>query len=225
MAQMVLRMLVVLVFIIASGCYWLTFTSSGLHWLLATASRATDGALTFSGVSGSLQHTFRAQTIAFKNDELEARVENLVFRWQPQRLLTGDLLIEALTLQSVEVHSAPSEKEEEPAQLPETLALPVGVVIEKLGIRSLKTYTLGNDQPDLEVSDLALRLDSDGKRHRLQTLALELEQGKIAGNLEIAPDAPFDLAARLVFYGWPQAVNANNQLSHVVLQLGATCSN
>ena len=214
------RMLVVLVFIIANGCYWLTFTSSGLHWLLATASRATDGALTFSGVSGSLQHTFRAQTIAFKNDELEARVENLVFRWQPQRLLTGDLLIEALTLQSVEVHSAPSEKEEEPAQLPETLALPVGVVIEKLGIRSLKTYTLGNDQPDLEVSDLALRLDSDGKRHRLQTLALELEQGKIAGNLEIAPDAPFDLAARLVFYGWPQAVNANNQLSHVVLQLG-----
>ncbi|ABI59656.1 translocation/assembly module TamB domain-containing protein [Nitrosomonas eutropha] len=202
-----------------SGLYWLVFTSSGLHWLFATASRATNGALTFSGISGSLQHAFHAQTITFKNDGLDARVENLDFRWQPQRLLTGNLLIEALTIQSVEVHSAPSEEEEEPVTQPESLSLPIGMVIEKLGIRSLKTYTLGNDQPDLEISDLVLRLDSDGKRHRLQTLALELEQGKIAGNLEIAPNPPFDLTSQLVFYSWANAVNADNKPSHAVLKL------
>lgn len=214
-----LGMLLILMLIITSSLYWLTFTSSGLHWLLATASRATNGALTFSGVSGSLQHNFHAHTIAFKSDELDAHIQNLVFRWQPQRLLTGHLLIEALTIQSVEVHSAPSEEDETPIKLPETLSLPISIVIEKLGIRSLKTYTLGNEQPDLEVSDLALRLDSNGKRHRLQTLALELDQGKIAGNLEIAPNPPFDLVSQLVFYHWPKAVNADNQLSHVVLQL------
>lgn len=211
--------LVTLLLVVTGSLYWLTFTSNGLHWLLTTASRATDGALMFSGVSGSLQHAFHAQTIAFKNDELDARIENLVFRWQPQRLLTGNLLIEVLTMQSVEVHSAPS-KDEKPVEQPETLSLPVGVVIEKLGIRSLKTYTLGKEQPDLEVSDLALRLDSDGKRHRLQTLALELEQGKIAGTLEIAPDPPFNLSSQLVFYAWPKAAaNTDNQFSHVVLQL------
>lgn len=212
--------LVTLMLAMTGSFYWLIFTSSGLHWLFATASRATDGALTFSGVSGSLQHAFHAQLITFKSDELDARVENLDFRWQPQRLLTGNLLIEALTIQSVAVHSAPSEEAEEPATQPETLSLPIGMVIEKFGIRSLKTYTLGNDRPDLEISDLALRLDSDGKRHRLQTLALELAQGKIAGNLEIAPDAPFDLTSQLVFYSWTNAVNTDNKPSYVVLQLG-----
>lgn len=71
-------------------------------------------------------------------------------------------------------------------------------MIEKLGIRSLKRYTLGNDQPDIVMTDLALRLDSDGKRHHLQTLALGLEWGKIAGNLEIGIHPPFDLASQLV---------------------------
>lgn len=212
--------LIGLVLILASSLYWLIFTTNGLHWLLATVSQATDGALMVSGVSGNLQHDLHAQTIAFKNDELDVRIENLIFRWQPQQLLTGKLLVEALTIQSVEMHSASSDSEDEkPIEQPETLALPIRIVIEKLGIRSLKTYTQGKEQADLEVSDLALRLDSDGKRHRLQTLALTVEQGKIAGNLEIAPNQPFDLNAQLVFYAWPKSVNADNQLSHATLQL------
>ncbi|MXS84408.1 hypothetical protein ABO04_00380 [Nitrosomonas sp. HPC101] len=210
--------LAALILIVAGGIYWLTFTSVGLHWLLATAARATGGALTFSDVSGSLHHTVHAGTIAYQSDELVARVEDMTFRWQPQHLLTGNLLIEALMIQSVEVHSAPSE-DEEPIQQPESLSLPVSMVIEKLGIRSLKTYTLGNDQPDLVVTDLALRLDSDGKRHRLQTLALELEQGKIAGNLQIAPDPPFDLTSQLVFYNWADAANTRDRSGYAAVHL------
>lgn len=101
-----LRILAGVMLAIAGGLYWLIFTSAGLHWLLATASHATHGALTFTGVSGSLQHTFHAGAIAYKSDDLTAEVEGLTFRWQPQRLLTGNLLIEALMIQSIEIHSA-----------------------------------------------------------------------------------------------------------------------
>lgn len=211
--------LVLLILGVTGGIYWLISTPSGLHWLLATASRVTDGALTFSGVTGSLHRTFHAQSIAFRDDELVALVEDLTFRWQPQHLLTGNLLIEALTIQSVEVHSAPSE-EEEPATLPESLRLPISIAVNKLGIRSLKAYTLGNDAPDVVITDLALRLDSDGQRHHLQTLALELEWGKIAGNLQIDADPPFDLASRLVFYNWATAANTDGKPSHIAIRLG-----
>lgn len=192
----------------AGGMYWLIFTPAGLHWLLATASQATRGALTFSDVSGSLHHTFHAGTIAYKSDNLKAEVEGVTFRWQPQRLLTGNLHIEALLIRSAEIHSTASEKQE-PATLPESLSLPVSAVIEKLGIRSLKTYTSGNDRPDIAINDLALRLDSDGKRHYLKTLALDLGWGKIAGNLEIGVHSPFELTSRLVFYNWANATHTD----------------
>lgn len=211
--------LILLILGITGGIHWLFSTSSGLHWLLATASRATDGALTFSGVTGSLRRTFHAQSIVFRDDKLVALVEDLTFRWQPQHLLTGNLLIEALTVRSVEVHSAPSE-EEESAAPPESLRLPINITISKLGLRSLKTYTLGNDTPDIIVTDLALRLDSDGQRHHLQTLALELEWGKIAGNLQIDADPPFDIASRLVFYNWATAVNTDGKPSYFTIRLG-----
>lgn len=202
---------VVVVLAVTSGFYWLIFTSAGLHWLLMIASQATGGALTFSGVSGSLHHTVHAGMIAYQSDELAARVEDMTFRWQPRQLLTGKLHIEALMIRSVEVHSAASEKEEEPVTLPEDLSLPVDIVVEKFGIRSLKHYTLGNDQPNIAMTDLALRLNSDGKRHHLQTLALGLEWGKIAGNLEIGVHPPFDLASQLVFYNWANVANTSSE--------------
>lgn len=212
-----LRILAGVMLAIAGGLYWLIFTSAGLHWLLATASHATHGALTFTGVSGSLQHTFHAGAIAYKSDDLTAEVEGLTFRWQPQRLLTGNLLIEALMIQSIEIHSAAVSEKKEPAALPESLSLPIGVIIEKLGIRSLKTYTSGNSKPDIIINDLALRLDSDGKRHHLQTLALDLEWGKIAGNLEIGAHSPFDLTSQLVFYRWANTANDNPGYAAVYL--------
>ena len=201
----------VLALAVASGFYWLIFTPAGLHWLLMIASQTTGGALTFSGVSGSLHHTVHAGTIAYQSDELTARVEDMTFRWQPRQLLTGKLHIETLMIGSVEVHSAASEKKEEPVTLPENLSLPVDAVIEKLGVRSFKSYTLGNDQPDIAMTDLALRLDSNGRRHHLQTLALGLEWGKIAGNLEIGAHPPFDLASQLVFYNWANVANTSSE--------------
>lgn len=204
--------------VVASGFYWLMFTSGGLHWLLAVAAQATGGALTFTNVTGSLHHAFQAEAIAYQSDGLTARIEGMSMRWQPQDLLTGNLHVEALMMRSVEVHStAPEEKKKEPASMPESLSLPVGIVIGKLGIRSLKTYTLGKEQPDVVLADLALRLDSDGRRHHLPTLALESEWGKIAGTLEIGSSPPFDLNAQLVFYGWPNATNGES--SHAAIRL------
>ena len=209
--------LILLLLTLAGSAYWLTFKPSGLNWLLATAYRVTDGALTFSGVTGSL-NSFNAQTIAFRDDELDVYVEDLTFRWQPQNLLTGDLLIDVLNARAIEVHSAPTE--EKPAEMPESLQLPVKIVINKLGVQSLKTFTLGNDSPDAALTNLALRLESDGKLHHLRTFALEHELGKVAGNVLIGASPPFNLAARLVVHGWATASSDDNSLSYVAIRLG-----
>lgn len=209
--------LMLLLLSLASGAYWLIYTPSGLLWLLTTASSATGGALAFSGVSGSLQ-SLQAQSIAYREDALHAQVQDLTFRWQPQRLLTGDLVIEALTARDVALHTVPAE-EEEPATMPESLRIPLGIAIDKLGILSLRIFTLGNETPDLVLTHLALRLESDGRLHRVRTFTLEHEAARIAGNLLIGADSPFDLSGQLVLHSWPGASSEADLPGHAALRL------
>lgn len=214
-----ISILLSLILAIGGGMYWLTLTPSGLLWLLSTASRATDNAFVYSGASGSLLKAFRLDTFAYRSDELIVEGEALVLRWQPRRLLQGEVRVNALAIDSLQVHTQPSEDDDEPVTLPESLRLPVKIAIDKFGIRSLEAYTLGNDEPDIVLSDLALRLDSDGALHRLRTMTVALEQGKLAGSLQIAGDPPFKLDSQLVFYNWPQALGADGK-SLAAIHLG-----
>lgn len=215
----VLGTLMLLLLALTGGLYWLVFKPSGLNWLLAAATRVTEGALTYSGVTGSL-NSFNARSIAFRDDKLFLRVEDLTFRWQPQSLLTGSLTIGILNARSIELHRASTEETgEESLGMPESLQLPVKIAIDLLGIQSLKMFTLGNGDPDIILTNLALRLESDGKLHYLRTFSLEHEFGKIAGNLLIGATPPFELASRLVFHGWAVASSQDRSLSFAALRL------
>src|SRR5690606_9674205 len=140
------------------------------------------------------------------------------FRWQPRRLLTGDLVIEAPTARDVALHTVPAE-EEEPATMPESLRIPLGIAIDKLGILSLRIFTLGYETPDLVLTHLALRLESDGRLHRVRTFTLEHEAARIAGNLLIGADSPFDLSGQLVLHSWPGASSEADLPGHAALRL------
>lgn len=202
--------------IVAGSAYWLSTTTSGLQWLLTTVSQASGNTLVFTDVTGNL-HALRIGLIHFQNDENLVTVENFAVDWQPRNLLGKTLLIEMLAADTVEFSSAPSDA---PPSLPDTLQLPFNIVINQLGIRSLRTFTLGNDSPDFSAQELALRLDSGDTVHQLPIFSLTLEQGKLAGRLQIATHAPFDLSGLIVLHDWPAALAANYPASsHVSLRL------
>lgn len=198
--------------IFASGAYWISTTTSGLQWLLTTVSQASGNTLAFTDINGNLR-SLRIGLLTYQDEESIVRVENLAVDWQPRDLLNATLLIEMLTADRVELHSAPSE---EPLSLPDNLQLPVDVVIDRLGIRTLHIYTLGSETPDFSAREIALRLSGDDTLHRLPVFSLTLEQGKLAGKLQVATHAPFALSGQLVFHGWPAAISADYPASSIV---------
>src|SRR5690606_25194117 len=117
----------------------------------------------------------------------------------PHRLLTGKLLIHALSMQSIALHSAPSEEE---TVMPEDLSLPVELTVERLHIGALHGYTLDDEpvetrQPDFSLSGVSLRLDSHARQHAISRVALSSAFGALqaTGFIETAP--PFRLRAML----------------------------
>ena len=211
-----LAVLLLVLSMLAGGAYWLGTTTSGLQWLLATVSRASGNALVFTDITGNLP-SFRIRSMRYQDDEYIAKVENLAADWRPRDLLNTTLLIETLTADTVEFSSAPSD---DPLSLPDTLQLPFDIVINQLGIRSLRTYSFGSDTPDFSAQQLALRMTSGDALHQLPIFSLTLEQGKLAGRLQIATHAPFDLSGHVVFHAWPAALVTDYPASsHISLRL------
>ncbi|MDT8364009.1 MAG: translocation/assembly module TamB domain-containing protein [Nitrosomonas sp.] len=209
--------LLLMLFMLAGGLYWLGTTTSGLQRLLTAVSQASGNALVFTDVTGNLQ-SLRIGLITYQDSERAARVEKLAVSWQPRDLLNATLLIKTFTADLVEVHSAPSD---DPASLPDNLQLPIDVIIHQLGIRSLRTYTLGDDTPGFSAQQVALRLTSGDTFYRLPVFSLTLEQGKLAGRLQIGTHAPFDLSSQLTLHAWPTALAVDYpESSHISLRLG-----
>ncbi len=197
-----LAILLLAFFMVTSGAYWLTTTTAGLQWLLTTVSRASDDTLVFADVTGSLP-SLRIGRVIYQDEEYVVKVEKLAIDWCPRDLLNRTLLIEAFTMDTVEFSSAPSDA---PLSLPDTLQLPINVVINQLGIRSLRTFTLGIDTPDFSAQQLVLRLIGSDTLYQFPVFSLTLEQGKLAGRLQIATHAPFDLSSLIVLHDWPAAL-------------------
>ena len=208
----ILAILLPVFFMATGGVYWLTTTTAGLQWLLTTVSRASDDALVFTDVTGSLP-SLRIGRVIYQDEEYVVKIEKLAIDWRPRDLLNRTLLIEAFTMDTVEFSSAPSDA---PLSLPDTLQLPINVVINQLGIRSLRTFTLGIDTPDFSAQQLVLRLIGSDTLYQFPVFSLTLEQGKLVGRLQIATHAPFDLSSLIVLHDWPAALAADYPVSSYI---------
>lgn len=209
---MTLVILLSVLSLLISGAYWLGTTTSGLQWLLTTVSRVSGNTLAFTGISGNLS-SLRIGLIRYQDDDSIATVKNLAVDWRPSKLLSTTLLIETLTADTIEFSSSPSD---DPPSLPDTLQFPISIVIDRLGIRSLRTYSSGSDTPDFSAQQIALRMTSHDGLHQFPIFSLTLEQGKLAGRLQIATQTPFDLSGRVVFHAWPAALALDYPASSLI---------
>jgi translocation and assembly module TamB len=183
---------------LTGGSYWILNTPSGLQWLFAAIQRASNDMVQFEAVSGTAA-ALRIGRLNFVDESTQIAIDQFELRWSPYRLLTGKLLIHALSVQSIALHSAPSEEE---TVMPEDLSLPIELTVERLHIGALHGYTLDDKpietrQPDFSLTGVSLRLQSNTRRHAISRLALNSEFGALqaAGSIETAP--PFRLRAML----------------------------
>lgn len=190
--------MLILLIALTGGGYWILNMPSGIQWLLTAIQRASKDTVQFEAISGTAT-ALRIGKVNFADAATHITIDQFELHWSPHRLLTGKLLIHALSMQSIALHSAPSEEE---TAMPKDLSLPVELTVERLHIGALHVYTINDEPPearqaDFSLSGVSLRLDSHARQHAISRLALNSTFGALqaTGFIETAP--PFRLRAML----------------------------
>lgn len=205
---------------VAGAGTWLFYTESGLQWLSARLSGYGGEDLTLEGVAGTLAGGARVQRIRYAGEDIEVRINQASFSVSALSVLTLSPRIDDLTAAQLLVTTKPTEPRGKP---PETLALPVDVVLRNAYVQELAL--------DLGGKPLAIthvRLDYAGGKteHRIEDLSLSVMGMAAALRGKIDAQPPFALRASFaaVKPEGPQAIvfgTASGNLSALTIDGGA----
>lgn len=205
--------LAALILCAALGIVWMLATESGTRALLSLLGRSPQ--VEMSDVRGTLVDDISIGKLVLHAGQSTLRIEGARMRWQPSQLRSGLLAIERMSARSLVIETR--QGDDQPPQLPATLALPF-----KLSLGSLRVDRLDLTRDGkllLRAADVALSLHYDGSRHRLQLQQMRVLpegaaaiDGKLSGMLMLAATPPFDLDAQWRLDGSHAQGRANGSL-------------
>lgn len=204
--------------LLAATGAWLLAGTSGLQLLAATAARLSAGGVSFTGVSGSLLGPVGVQTLVLDNgSDLRVTAQDVSMDWRFAALLSGRLEVRSLQARDVEVLSLL-------APLPQDLRPPLPLSIANLDIGSLRVIVEESGSPYFSATNLAGRLDSDGRSYRLQDLRADTGYGMLTASGRMDGSRPFALQAQgeLAGVGGPDAARISASVAGDLQQLAVS---
>lgn len=171
---------------------WLVGSESGLQTATQLAGQVTGGRLQLEQANGRLFGPLDIGRVHWQDAGLALTASGVHLDWSPAGLLRGRLEVAALDIGQLQIDKAANDQ---PAVPPADLQLPVAVEITR--------FTLGNlvYNGNPLAHDIAARIDSDGRRHRLADLQLQAADVAMSGQAGIDGLAPFPLSATLNLSG------------------------
>ena len=117
--------------------------------------------------------------------------DDVALTWNPTALLSRGIVVRGLGAQrlTLETNTAAGD-----VPLPQTMALPIEVRIEHLGVGQLD-WRVGTSRG--AIRGLAFGYSGGAAGHRVSDLTFVAAMGAITGNATIGADAPFPIAGRL----------------------------
>ena len=164
---------------------WLLRTPQGARWLLETAAGAAGAELEIDRVEGRLADDLLLEGIRLRREGTEAVLDRLLLRWQPGRLLQGDLAVAELALEGGDITTSPEPPSEEkgPAEFTwprlSGWALRLDAAVEEL---RLEDITLHPPEGEARRLDLAARLTWDEGILEVSDLDAAAEGYRLQGN-------------------------------------------
>jgi translocation and assembly module TamB len=171
---------------------WLGSSESGLRAIAGLAASVSGGRLQIDVASGRLLGAFSLGQVRWTDPEQQIEISGLHVDWSPAALLHGTLQIATLGIEQLHVTLRPSPT---PTPLPTDLRLPLAVDAEKISIATLQWGEA------LTVTDLVARLDSDGRRHRIDGWHARTAGIALSGNATLDGAAPFPVEANAQIAG------------------------
>ncbi len=174
----------------------LASSDAGLPYVTRQLTRLTDGKLEIDGARGSLLSKLSVAQLRWRGATTTIVASDVVVEWDPSALARRQLRIHALGARVIDLAVAPSAHSS--SDLPNSLGLPLAVVIEHASVTTLN-WKLGERAG--KVTGLAFAYRGDAREHHLDELALAFERGRINGALSLDAAAPFAITGRAAFAG------------------------
>ncbi|MBI3145788.1 MAG: translocation/assembly module TamB domain-containing protein [Pseudogulbenkiania sp.] len=174
---------------------WATSSEQGFAWAWRSAAALSHGRLGVGTVRGTLWQGFELQRLRWQDPARVLEVERLRLDWLPAALWRGTLHLTRLELGHVRFTSkaaAPAA----PPRLPESLALPLTVALDRFALASL-TLLPG----DVRLYDVAGAYRYEGGQHRVRLARLNSPWGGGTAALTLADARPFALSGSLAARG------------------------
>lgn len=163
-----LALLVLLLLLAASGLFWLGATESGLRWAYQQSRESIPGELRIGKLEGRLFGRISATDLHYQHADTRVVLERTTLKWRPFELLTGNLVVSQLHVQSM-VITLPATQQSKAAQvveLPE-LRLPLGMALEDIRIDDIHIM---QDEQEFVLQQVILNASSRGNRIHIDAL-------------------------------------------------------
>jgi len=189
----VLGVLLVLVGVLS---FWLLRTESGLQFVLARATGATEGKLTIEHSSGHLAGSATIEGLRYADPAagVDARVAHTTIAFSPLELLASRLHLTQVALDGVDVALTSVAKTPGPESKSGefTLAAPLDIVLDRIGITQAKVTRDGQPLVAVDSLDIIGRWTKQGVK--LDSIALRSPDGTLDlhGSVSALPGYPGD---------------------------------
>ena len=183
-AVALLATLVVAGYVLLSG-------QAGIDLVVRELVARSSGALEIDGAKGSLFDTVRVGRVTWHGPDTRMSAHDVALTWSPAALLSRGIVVRGLgaRLITLETNAAAAD-----VALPDNMALPIEVDIERLGVGELD-WRVGTSQG--KIRGLAFGYAGGADGHRITDITLVAGLGAITGNATIGSGTPFPVAGRL----------------------------
>ncbi len=186
--------LVVLVIAFLAASWTLVTQQTGVDWLVRELVARSGGALEIDGMSGTLVDTLRAKRIVWRGPVATVTATDVALTWRPSMLWSRGVVVDGLGAQQLTLEFARSDSSAH--ALPDDLALPIDVTIERLGIAELY-WRLGATEGT--VKGLTFGYRGGAIEHRITDLTMTTAGGAFKGEAKLGARTPFPVAGHVAY--------------------------
>ena len=167
-----LALLVLLLLLAGSGLFWLGASESGLRWIYQQSSEFIPGELRIGKLEGRLFGRITAIDLVYQQADTRVALDRATLKWRPFELLTGNLVVSQLHVQSVAItlpatqQAAQQSKAEQVVELPD-IRLPVNLALEDIRIDDIHIM---RDAQQFVLQQVILNASSRGNKIHIDAL-------------------------------------------------------
>lgn len=180
-----------LIALLLAASAWLTGSRAGFAWLMQSLGGLSGNAVSVKKAEGTLWDGFKLSEVRVRSAGSDVDIESVQLDWRPSALWQRQLWVRQLAVGHVKVAVKPTPAAPS-SGAPESLALPLGVRLDRLSVASV---TL--EPAKLRLYGLEAGYVYDSRRHDLKLKRLGSPWGEAAAALQLADAKPFALQGKL----------------------------